>query len=185
MPPTQQNGPPKKGILYSIEASLAKVENAFIYLVSLICFGMMIWLVASIISRSFFGTPWKGVYEFAGLLMISVVFMPLSYSQRYKEHVNVDFLVKKLKKRPFFLVQLIISLISLILFIIVGIEIAMNTLHLWEVGENEPAAFSVQLWPFYLSAVLGAFMLATRFIIELFNYAKELLGAKEGKKTWV
>lgn len=155
----------------------SKIENIATGAVAITCFLILFWIVGSVFSRSFFNYPLQGVYELVALLMIPVAFLPLSYTQRFREHIRIDFLISRLSGRAYSVLETIIMVLCLIVFSIVLPQIIKHAIGLWEVGENDPGAFDVPIWPFYFFAVFGVILLMVRFLIDAIQSIQKLFKA--------
>ena len=57
---------------------------------------MAVVLGCGIFSRYLFNSPLPGVYDIVQLLLVWVVFLSLSYTQREKRHIRVEIILSKL-----------------------------------------------------------------------------------------
>lgn len=148
------------------EAWLSKIEDVINYGVSLLSLFVLFWISASVLSRNLFNYPFQGVYETVGLLMVPIVFLPLSYTQRFQGHVRVDLVLNYFKKRSQALIESFLALICFLCFLTVIQRVVVHAVHLWNVGETDPAAFDMPLYPFYLIGIIGLLLLLARFLLE-------------------
>ena len=167
----------KKRGLFSVDRWFSKIEDIVTGTGAIICSLVIFWIVVAVFSRSFFNYPLQGVYEFIALLMIPIVFLPLSYTQRFKGHIRVDFLISRLRGRAYTVMEIVMTLLALIAFFIVTTQIIKHAISLWQVGESESGAFYVPIWPFYIPAALGGILLIVRFFIDTVQSIQKLFKA--------
>ncbi len=77
---------------------------------------IMVITTIDVVFRYILGNPIKGAYEVSEILFLGAVFLGLSYTQLYKEHVGVELLVNHIPKRPALLLESCMLLIGLFIY---------------------------------------------------------------------
>jgi TRAP-type C4-dicarboxylate transport system permease small subunit len=54
---------------------------------------MMVLTICDVIGRYFFNSPVTGAYEITEVMMITVVFLFIGYTQAQKGHISIDFVI--------------------------------------------------------------------------------------------
>lgn len=112
------------------ERLLELLENSLLIVGGICLFLLMAAVVADSGGRYFFNSPISGVYEISELyLMISIVFLGLSHTQRYKAHVRVGLVLERLPSRARIALDVFFYLSAAVVFACITFVTAKNGLN--------------------------------------------------------
>jgi TRAP-type transport system small permease protein len=146
------------------------VDSFFAYFSAITIFVMMVWIFLDVTLRASINSPISGTIELTGeYFMVIAVYAAISYTQKHKAHVSVDFLTNKLSNglKKFF--GLISNLLSLIVFIILGYSNFLQGLKYFSRGVKSSSVLDYPLAPALMILSLGILLLCIRLIIESIN----------------
>ncbi len=152
---------------------LEKVIHVLGTLAAVLIITIMILTTSDVIARYVIGSPLKGSVEISEILFLSAVYLGLSYTQLFREHVGVDLFISHLSSKP----RLVLETIMLSLaFFTYGLLAWRGAGAFWtslETGEYRWGLISIPLWPARLMIPLGVSILCLKFIAEIaFNLRK-------------
>jgi len=134
---------------------------------------LMILTTVDVVMRYIFGNPIKGAYEVSEMFFLTAVFLGLSYTQLFREHVNADLLVNRLSKHTNLILETIMLLLALFIYVLFswkGMEAFWSS---FMEGEYRWGLIRIPLWPARLMVPLGVSVLCLRFIGEIIiNFRK-------------
>jgi TRAP-type mannitol/chloroaromatic compound transport system permease small subunit len=140
---------------------------------------IMFLITIDVLSRYLLGRPVKGAYEITEMLFLSVVFLGLSYTQIYKGHVKVEFLVSRFSQQIQLYLDITMLIISFILYILLvwqGIEGFWES---FQSGEYRWGLIKLPLWPVKFIIPFGALFLCFSFIDEILKNLSKLKSLKQ------
>jgi TRAP-type transport system small permease protein len=148
---------------------LNKLDQLFVYIASLALFIMMVLIFTNVITRYFFDKPIAGVIEFTGeYLMVFVVFLAMSFTQKEGGHVKVTILERILPEKGKFILDLLVKILSASIFLILTYtSFLLFTRHLnQDIRSISSVAYPLAPAVFVIS--LGSFVMFIRLILSLF-----------------
>jgi TRAP-type C4-dicarboxylate transport system permease small subunit len=153
-------------MLNGVDRMLEKADTALnLICVSLIMF-LMFFAAAEIIGRYFFNAPIPGHIEIVELLMVGVVFLGLAYTQLQDGHIRMQILEKRFfKGRAFNLAEALISLLSLLPFVMITYFSFLAALDAYEFGDVT-SYINWPTWPSKMCIPLGGFFLCLRLVVQ-------------------
>jgi TRAP-type C4-dicarboxylate transport system permease small subunit len=158
--------------LRRVRAILDLVDRGLTGLAAMALCAMMLSISADAAGRYLFERPFQGNYELTGLyLMVMVVYLLLSANQRDGQHVRLDFLADRLKRRLGPHHDRLVSLVSLAAIAPLAWFSGVEAAHKIAALET---AFGPIPFPLYLSYVwlpLGAGLLSLRLLLDLLRPA--------------
>lgn len=156
-----------------IEKGTAKIEMVLTY----IGVGMLLIMVllgtADVIGRYVFNTPIKGTWEISELLMGGAIFMSWGYVQATKSNISLDLVITRYPPRIKLLVEIIILILTLVLFVFIGwqsFKIAMQDLNNGRLIEN----IYISVFPFKLLITFGAILVCLESILQIVRLTNDM-----------
>ncbi|AEV36345.1 TRAP dicarboxylate transporter, DctQ subunit [Pseudovibrio sp. FO-BEG1] len=160
------------GLIYKLEAQLAKILRLAMFLTSL---GLGLLMAAQVFMRYVIQSPFLGMEELAPMLALWVYFLGMSYSSRERDHISGGVLAL-ITHNPKILmsIRFIGTLLCLMAVIIFGY-------YAWKL-----TAFNLKLnrtsvymrWPKYLwdfSMIAGFFLMGFYYLLQLIVEFKALV----------
>lgn len=123
-----------------------------------VLFGMMLLTTCDVIGRYIFNLPITGAYEITEVMMVTLVFFFIGYTQALKAHVAVDLVVKLLPQKIATIVNIITQLLSLLMMLLVAWMSIVRWLELMEIKEHTPI-LGIPISPFLLILAFGCLVL--------------------------
>ena len=142
--------------LGSLNTWLAKVGGY-------VLLGMMLLTTCDVIGRYIFNAPITGAYEITEVMMITVVFLFLGYTQAQKGHISIDFVIQLLPQKMRMTIDIVTHLVSLFIMILIGWMNILRCLELMRINEVTPI-LHVPISPFFLILAIGCFVYSIEFI---------------------
>jgi tripartite ATP-independent transporter DctM subunit len=106
------------GILNGIINGLNKVSifSRWTNIIGMACFFMMVLVnFADVIARYFFNSPFALILDITGIMMLTGVFLAVSYTYEQGAHVGIDLITSKLKPRIKLAWELITTILALVI----------------------------------------------------------------------
>lgn len=153
---------------------LNKLDQLFVYIASFALFIMMLLIFTNVITRYFFNKPIAGVIEFTGeYLMVFVVFLAMSFTQKEGGHVKVTILERMLPDKGKLILDLLVKILSASIFLVLTYtSFLLFTRHLnQDIRSISSVAYPLAPAVFVIS--LGSFVMSLRLILSLFISSKD------------
>jgi len=151
----------------AFEKAVQKIESVLSYIVVALIMAMMFLGTADVIGRYAFNSPIKGTLEISELLMAVAIFFAWGYVQSSNSNIRVDFIIKRYPYKVRQIVELLILLLTFLLFAFItrqSFKVAMIDLGYGRLIEN----VYIPAYPFKLMLSLGAAMVCLETIIQIF-----------------
>ena len=133
---------------------------------------MMVLTISDVIGRYFFNSPITGAYEITEVMMITVVFLFLGYTQAQKGHISIDFVIRLLPQKMRMTIDIITHLVSLFIMILIGWMNILRCLELMRINEGTPI-LHIPVSPFFLILAIGCFVYSIEFMKSIKNILKD------------
>jgi TRAP-type mannitol/chloroaromatic compound transport system permease small subunit len=146
---------------------LEKVIHIFGAVGAALILTIMILTTVDVIGRYIIGSPLKGSVEISEILFLSAVYLGLSYTHLFREHVGVDLFISHLSKKRRLFLETLMLLLALFTY---GVLAWRGGGAFWtslETGEYRWGLISIPLWPARLMIPLGVSALCLKFIAEI------------------
>ena len=158
---------------------LEKVIHIFGAVGAAFILAIMILTTVDVIGRYIIGSPLKGNVEISEILFLSAVYLGLSYTHLFREHVGVDLLISHFSKRTRLFLETTMLLLALFTY---GLLAWRGAGAFWasiETGEYRWGLISIPLWPARLMIPLGVSALCLKFIAEIVRNIRKFLIEKK------
>ena len=146
---------------------LSGAEDLLALIAILIVAFIMLSTTADVVGRYLFDAPITGTMERIEILLGTLIFLSLAYSQRIRIHIGTDFILDHLKGRPYYFVRAFNLFVPLVLFGIMVIYSLEDVMHAYQKGLATWGSHRLPEWPFMVSIPLGGFLLCLRLIVQL------------------
>jgi TRAP-type C4-dicarboxylate transport system permease small subunit len=152
------------------------VNRALAWVAGFALVAMMLFAVADMVLRGA-GWPVAGSYEVIGWLAASAMALALGYTQLHRGHVSITLLTGRLGGRTQAAVDLVVSLLSLLLFVAVSWYVARYARTLQTTGSlSETLKAIVYPWVYVVAA--GSAGLALALLVDLLRSAGRFLAGE-------
>jgi TRAP-type C4-dicarboxylate transport system permease small subunit len=135
---------------------------------------MMVLTICDVIGRYFFNSPITGAYEITEVMMVTVVFLFVGYTQAQKGHISIDFVIRVLPQKMRMAIDIVTHLVSLFILILIGWMNILRCLELMRINEVT-AILHIPISPFLLILAIGCFV----YSIEFMKNIKDILKHQE------
>jgi TRAP-type C4-dicarboxylate transport system permease small subunit len=160
---------------------LEKVIRALGAVASALIITIMILTTTDVIARYIIGSPLKGGVEISEILFLSAVYLGLSYTHLFREHVGVDLFTSHLSPTTRRVLETLMLFLALVIYGLLawrGGEAFWASLN---TGEYRWGLISIPLWPARLMIPVGVSVLCLRFIAEIALNMHKLFDRKKGR----
>ncbi len=135
---------------------------------------MAVVLGVGIVSRYVFGYPIPGIYDIVQLLLVWVVFLSLSFTQKEERHIRVEIILRLLSNRSRLYLDLVAMGFGCLLCVVMSFQAAKLAWSSLSVLEYWPGLLRVPIYPSKIALFLGVFALSIRFLLELMKTIRKL-----------
>ena len=163
--------------LKSLDKFLSYFEDNLILFSGISIFIVMILTSFQILSRVM-GYPWPGYLEISELTISIFAFLGVAYAQKMDSHIRMELLVANLKGRIKWLVELISSIVSLLIVIILIYYSLLFAIDAYKIGDST-YDYLYPTWPAKILVPTGFFFWALRLLIEIIGYSRMLIFKNE------
>lgn len=108
-----------KKVISILEKFIVPINKWSGMIAALIIFAMMILTFADVTGR-YFIRPVKDAYELTEFMLALMVFLGLGYTQLYKGHVSIDFIIEKFPPKIRYSIETIFNGISIFVLILMA-----------------------------------------------------------------
>lgn len=167
-------------LLSRLDLRLQHAERLLALLGGMAVFSLMLLAVASVGGRQLFNQPISGYVDWIEQAMPVIAFLGVAYCQRLGGHIRMDMLIGKLHGRPLWLLELIGSLVTLLLMLLLvwgtwahfdrSFDFAAP---LW--SRDSSLDIRLPLWPAKLLAPIAFSVLSLRLMLQCVSYAGALI----------
>lgn len=146
-----------------------KVDQILAYIASFALFSMMLLIFINAVSRFLFNKPITGVIEFTGeYLMVMVVYLAMSFTQKNGGHVKVELLQKFLSVRIKALLDILVKILSASIFAILTYTSYLLFIRHLQQDIRSVSSLAYPLTPAVFMICLGSFIMSIRLLISIF-----------------
>lgn len=151
-----------------LEEKLGKVESFFINISILLLFITMSIIIMDVVGRNVFNRPIKGSVELIEFLLVIIIYLSVSFTEKNKENVGIDFFIQKKMEQKRFSIIYMVGVLNLLPVLLILVFSAFKTAQLLSTGEVS-IYLSIPKWPIPLFVTIGSLILSLRLIIDTIN----------------
>lgn len=152
---------------------LAFIERIFVFVAGASMVLMMLLTTFDLLSRKFLDYSIPSLYEFTeDYLMVSLVFLTISYVYTQGGHVRVTLFEHHLPRRFRLVWEKLHQLMALVLFFFIAVKGWEAAARAYEFNEMSNSVLAYPLAPALMLVPVGSAMLCLRIIQALFNQLK-------------
>ena len=158
----------------AIEFGISRIEVVLTYIGVTALLLMMFLGTADVLARYIFNSPIKGALETSQLLMATAIILGWGYVQAAKANISVTFIIDRYPLKARQIVDLLIFIITLVLFILIAwqsIEIALVDI---DYGRKIDTLL-LPAFPFKLLVTFGAIMVCLESIIQIVHQVTTMM----------
>jgi TRAP-type transport system small permease protein len=149
-----------RGVFDGIDKVLSTISSITLFI-------MMLWIFADVTLRYFFNSPIQGTIELTGeYLMVILVYLAISDTQKFDEHIKVTFLEGKFSEGVKKVTKFITNLLAAALFLFVSILNFRMGLDYLEQNIKSVGVLSYPLAPALFIISVGLIMITIRLLLE-------------------
>lgn len=158
-------------MMNKFEGYLNKVDKFLAGISAFILFLMMMLIVIDVVFRNSVGFTLKALVEITGdYLMIIIVFLTLSFTHMYRDHLSVDVMMNRVPLRLRKILALLSNLIVFLLLLGVAILNFMQGMEFVKNGTVSNSVINYPMAPAIFIVSLGYFILSIRFFIDIVRW---------------
>ncbi len=142
---------------------------------------IMLAVGTDVVMRYFFGKPMIWVGEISEYSLLFITFLGAAWLLKKEGHIKMDLVLNRLGPRAQATLNLITSIISAIVCLIIVFYSARATLEAFQTGYFLAAALDVPMGPLLLIIPIGTFLLFIQFLRRGYGYlqSSRMLANKE------
>ena len=158
-----------------LERALGWTVNTSAFGAASIVVILMVMVVADIFGRKVLNNPVPMSYEVGAFMLVFIVFMGLSYSQRQKAHIRVEILTLRMPPKGRAIMDLFAYTLGILIYGAIFYETFKWSYHSFEIGEYVAGLINIPKWPSQFAMVFGALLLSLQFLSDWIVRFVELL----------
>ena len=175
------------GTYQSLVGLFIKLTSLFNSAGSVWIFGLMFLICADIIARAGFNAPIRGVTEIVGYTLIGAVFLQLAHSLHVGRFSRAEMFIEPLaRKHPVTaaLFQMVFSAGGVFVFGLIAFGTTSKFEEAWpDLKFGVEGDFTILVWPLRLIILIGATMVAVKYLSLLTDYAIDLRQHLKARKS--
>ncbi|WP_077213273.1 TRAP transporter small permease [Bacillus dakarensis] len=143
------------------------IDKVMSIIASFTLFVMMVWIFLDVTLRYFFNSPIQGTIELTGeYLMVLLVYLAISQTQKHDEHVRVTFLEEKFSEKMKKVTKFITNILAAPFFLFIAYLNLQEGLEYLEQNIKSVGVLDYPLAPALFIISVGLLMIGLRLIIE-------------------
>ncbi len=150
---------------------LYKLESALTLLGGVVIFLLVFLATANVLGRWAFSLPITGYIDWVEQSMAFFAFLGLAYTQRDGGHIRMDMLVGNIHGRILWAVEFLSTLLMLGVTMVLIYGSYLHFLRAFQLGDSS-SDIDLPTWPAKFVVPFALSILALRFIIQLWGYAR-------------
>ena len=164
-------------LLSRLDRALLRIEIWLALVSGFAVFAIMIFAVISVTGRNGFNMPVPGYVDWIEQLMPLIAFMGVAYAQRDGTHIRMDIVIGQLSGRPLWGAEFITTLAAFVLIVLLvwGGWSHFDRSFDWTApnwSRDSSIDIGLPMWPAKLLVPVSFFVLALRFLIQLWGYGR-------------
>jgi TRAP-type transport system small permease protein len=146
-----------------------KVDLILAYIASFALFSMMLLIFLNAFSRFLLNKPIAGVIEFTGeYLMVIIVFLAMSFTQKNGGHVKVEILHKFLPQKFKSFLEIVVKLLSASIFLMLTYTSYLLFIRHLNQDIRSVSSIAYPLTPAVFMICFGSFIMSIRLLLSIF-----------------
>jgi TRAP-type transport system small permease protein len=155
---------------YTLLKVIKKTDEILAYISSFALFSMMILIFINAISRYFLTKPLSGVIEFTGeYLMVIMVFLAMSFTQKNDGHVKVELLQKFLPEKLKIVIEVLVKILSASIFILLTYTSYLLFVRNLNQDIRSISTLAYPLAPAVFLISFGSLVMSLRLLLSIFT----------------
>ena len=148
-----------------------KFESLLNLAAALVILGVMFIGVFQVIGRKLINLPVPGYVDIIEFVMTVFAFVSIAYTQRLGGHVRMEIILKRMRGRSLWVVELIGTLAVLAIVAILAWFGYEHFLRAWNIGDSS-IDIEIPLWPSKLLVPVALAILVVRLFIQLLGFLR-------------
>ncbi|MBC6441698.1 MAG: TRAP transporter small permease [Rhodobacteraceae bacterium] len=167
-----------------LDRMLRSLEWVMVLTAGLAAFSLMFLAVYSVTGRKFFAAPLLGYVDYIQLLMPLIAIVGISYVQRDGTHIRMDIIIRALRGRVLWLIEMImvILIFGLVLALVWGTWSHFERSFSWDApyfSSDSTIDVNAPVWPSKILVPIAFSVLSLRLLIQIYGYGRAfVLGLK-------
>jgi TRAP-type C4-dicarboxylate transport system permease small subunit len=157
------------GLVRRLDVVAAAVSRFAATLTGVTLVALTVLVAADVVSRQL-GNSIAGSFEVAELLMAVVVYLPLAFVQRQREHVAVTMATRRLPPRGQEALDALGCLVGLVVVLLLFKWTLDHAINATALAEHRIGMVRVPVWPFRWALPLGFALFAIELLISLIKH---------------
>ncbi|MDR1044356.1 MAG: TRAP transporter small permease subunit [Candidatus Adiutrix sp.] len=152
--------------------SLRKIPDVFGAASAVLIFLIWLMMTVEVAARNIFSSPILGVSEIGIYLYVTAVYFGFAYTQKWKGHIAVELLYDQLGPRAKKIADLIVCLLSGVLFISFAFCLWKAFAESWAIKEIYLSAMKMPVYLLKFTIALGVSVMLLQLLIDAVEAAR-------------
>lgn len=145
---------------------------------------IMLIMTGDVILRYIFNDPILWAYDATEYLMLGFTYFALAYAEYRGDHVNIDMIFVRLRKKTQTILNLINRLIMLVIAVLITNQAWLRMISALRHGRTAPGPVKIPQAPAEAAIFIGCLVLCFLLIIKIHAYGCQLFDVKLKFKPW-
>lgn len=142
-------------------------ETLLLWVAILTILGVMFFVTAEVVMRYGYNSPIPGHLELSELLLLAIVFLAISYTQRTHGHVGMDLLLDALSPSWRRRADILTLIVSIFVCAVVGWFSTKLTYQMWLYDDVTMTDPYFKTWPWAATIAFGYVQISLRMMVQL------------------
>jgi len=152
-----------------------KAEYATAYIAGITLLIMMLLIFLDVSSRTIFGVSIRGTLDITGeYLMVIIIYLSISYTQKHKEHISVELFINRFGKKTNNIFGIISNFLAVSCLSILGYSNFLRGIDRLTNDIKSAGILDYPIGPAFLIISIGIFFLIIRLILDTGQIIKDL-----------
>ncbi len=161
-------------LLSRADRLLFKLESVLTLLGGIVIFLLVFLATANVLGRWIFSKPVNGYIDWVEQAMAFFAFLGIAYTMREGGHIRMDMLVGHIHGRFLWLVELLVTLITLGITLVLIYGSYLHFLRAYTIGDSS-LDINLPTWPAKLVVPVALTVLALRLCLQVWGYFRALI----------
>ena len=165
-------------VLSRIDRRLHGWERRLNLLAGVVVLFIVLFSVINIVGRGVFNKPFNAYFDLMGQSVPLIAFLGISYCQRMGGHIRMDLLVIRLKGRWLWAFELITSLLTTAVILLLAWGAYLHAARSYNLGDSTED-IGLIIWPFKALPAMMFVMLTARLIVQCWGYLRLIISGDD------
>ena len=157
-----------------LEKIVSRGADVMHFLAMVLIIVAMLLTTVDAIMRFIFSAPIPGAFHLEAFILVALISFPLAYCQKIKAHIRVDLVISRIHGKPFYIIEMITLVFTLILFGLATYTTGEDAWRSFITGNYEMGVVKLPIWPSKAFIPLGTGFLCLVLMVDIGHLTKAI-----------